>query len=140
MSSSSSSASADPASQKRTENSSPCKVSRGEKINSAEMSVTRLVAKRTKVPLHLLFHRSRCCSHIAGARQLAMYLLHVTLGRTMVEVGDFFGRDRTTVSHACGRIEDRRDSPEFDKAVAMLEGDLHRLAANQNSSIEKEDD
>jgi len=103
-----------------------------DKKNTNDMKVIRLVAKRTKIPSHLLFHRSRCRSNIAGARQLAMYLLHVTMGRTMVEVGDLFGRDRTTVSHACGRIEDRRDSPEFDEIVSTLEGDLDLLAANHN--------
>ena len=34
---------------------------------------------------------------VAVARQLAMYLMHVALGWQYAEVGQFFGRDRTTV-------------------------------------------
>lgn len=53
---------------------------------------------------------------------LAMYLVHVVLSRSYSEIGDFFGRDRTTVAHACARIEDMRDCPKFDAEVASLEG------------------
>ncbi|MEQ8823668.1 MAG: hypothetical protein RIC14_04770 [Filomicrobium sp.] len=39
----------------------------------------------------------------------------------MTEVGRIFERDRTTVSHACALIEDRRDEPIFDQLLEMLE-------------------
>ena len=45
----------------------------------------------------------------------------VVLGRLYHDVGRFFGRDRTTVSHACAVIEDLRDDPEFDAEVSRLE-------------------
>lgn len=102
------------------------------KSGSNDMRVVDLVSRCTNVPAHLMFHHSRCRAGIADARQLAMYLLHVSLGRTMVDVGAFFGRDRTTVSHACGRIEDRRDSPEFDEIVTNLEVVLDQLSADSN--------
>ena len=57
----------------------------------------------------------------AEARQVAMYLAHVALGITMRDVGSLFSRDRTTVAHACGVIEDRRDDPVFDRALELLE-------------------
>jgi chromosomal replication initiation ATPase DnaA len=57
----------------------------------------------------------------ALARQVAMYLAHVSLGITLTEVGLLFHRDRTTVAHACGVIEDRRDDPVFDRALELLE-------------------
>jgi len=71
--------------------------------------VLALVSAHDAVPPAQLLHRTRCRAPVAHSRQLAMYLMHTLLGRTMTEVGRYFGRDRTTVAHACGRIEDRRD-------------------------------
>lgn len=57
----------------------------------------------------------------AFARQIAMYLAHVGFGVSMAEVGKIFGRDRTTVVHACHVIEDRRDEARFDDLLDHLE-------------------
>jgi hypothetical protein len=57
----------------------------------------------------------------AFARQIAMYLAHVGFGLSMAEVGRAFGRDRTTVVHACHLIEDRRDDVSFDQMLDHLE-------------------
>ncbi|HEV7276116.1 MAG TPA: hypothetical protein VGN80_07510 [Devosiaceae bacterium] len=37
-----------------------------------------------------------------------------------------FGRDRTTVAHACARIEDLRDRPEIEAELGQLEAELAR--------------
>ena len=58
---------------------------------------------------------------IALARQVAMYIAHVGYGLSLTEVGRLFERDRTTVAHACGVVEIRRDDPDFDEAVVLLE-------------------
>ena len=58
---------------------------------------------------------------VSRVRQIAMYVAHVELGLTMREVGDGFGRDRTTVLHACHQIEDLRDDPDFEAIVARVE-------------------
>jgi Bacterial dnaA protein helix-turn-helix len=58
---------------------------------------------------------------VALARQVAMYLAHVVCGLTLTDTGRLFGRDRTTVAHACCVIEDRRDDPLFDRALDLLE-------------------
>jgi chromosomal replication initiation ATPase DnaA len=50
-----------------------------------------------------------------------MYVAHVALGLSMRDVGQGFGRDRTTVLHACHLIEDLRDDAEFDGMVATME-------------------
>jgi hypothetical protein len=55
------------------------------------------------------------------ARQIAMYLAHVGFGISMAEIGRVFGRDRTTVVHACHLIEDRRDEVRFDHLLDQLE-------------------
>ena len=39
----------------------------------------------------------------------------------MTEVGAMFRRDRTTVAHGCGVVEDRRDDPELDARIEHLE-------------------
>lgn len=55
------------------------------------------------------------------ARQTSMYLAHVVGQLTLNEVAILFRRDRTTVSHACVNIEDRRDSPLFDLQLDYME-------------------
>nr|WP_295891423.1 helix-turn-helix domain-containing protein [uncultured Devosia sp.] len=83
--------------------------------------VIALVAREKNVPFQAITHRRRNLLPIARARQLAMYLSHVVLGRTLSEIGEVFGRDRTTVSYACALIEDMRDDRRFDDEVAGLE-------------------
>jgi len=67
----------------------------------------------------------------AFARQVAMYLAHVGGGLNYTEVGRLFARDRTTVAHACGRVEDLRDDAAFDRAIGLLEGAMRLLAPRQ---------
>lgn len=63
----------------------------------------------------------RTCTSVARVRQIAMYVTHVVMGMTMSEVGRGFGRDRTTVLHACHLIEDMRDDADFDALVVTTE-------------------
>ncbi len=69
----------------------------------------------------LLIGPARGRADLALARQVAMYLCHVVSGMTLTDIGRRFGRDRTTAAHACRLIEDRRDNPEFDRLITMLE-------------------
>jgi len=71
---------------------------------------------------------SRGRANVALARQVAMYLAHVGCGLSLTEAGRLFERDRTTVAHACGVIEDRRDDPLFDRALDLLEWAVPLLA------------
>ncbi|SMQ60940.1 dnaA protein helix-turn-helix [Devosia lucknowensis] len=86
--------------------------------------VVDLVAGEFNVPPSLIFSATRCRLSVARARQLAMYLSHVILGSSLTAVGIAFGRDRTTVSYACGLIEDMRDDPVFDAELTALEAQL----------------
>ena len=54
-------------------------------------------------------------------RQIAMYVCHVVLRLSMADIGAAFGRDRTTVGHACNVVEDRRDDAAFDAFVSAIE-------------------
>ena len=60
--------------------------------------------------------RSTC--HV---RQVAMYVCHVVLRLSLSDIGDAFGRDRTTVGHACNVVEDRRDDASFDAFISAIE-------------------
>jgi len=60
-------------------------------------------------------------ARVALARQVSMYIAHVTLGLSLTDVGRLFVRDRTTVAHACGVVEDRRDDHRFDRIIELLE-------------------
>lgn len=82
-----------------------------------ELAVTRVFG----VELEALAQVSRGVARIALARQVAMYIAHVGCGLTMKQAGELFGRDRTTVAHACLTIENRRDDPMFDRALDLLE-------------------
>lgn len=64
---------------------------------------------------------SRGQAPVAQARQVAMYLMHCAFGISLTEIGYAFARDRTTVSHACRLIEDRRDTASFDFLLTNLE-------------------
>lgn len=91
------------------------------------LALLALVAAELGIAQPVLLHRQRCRRPVARARQLAMYLMHVILQRDYVEVGHFFGRDRTTVSHACAVIEDLREDRAFDDRVERLETLLGNL-------------
>lgn len=95
--------------------------------------LAELVAAERCINIKALFQPDRGQAEIALARQLAMYLMHVEFGRLYADVGRFFRRDRTTVSHACALIEDLRDDREFD---AML--DRLRLALLDEAKSERE--
>ncbi len=71
---------------------------------------------------------------IAFARQLAMYLCHVVADMSLRDVADEFDRDRTTVSHACHAVEDRRECPIFDRQIEHLEKELRRRIKDMISS------
>jgi len=79
------------------------------------------VAAVFEVEVHDLKSETRGAPRAAFARQVAMYLAHVVCGLSLTEVGALFARDRTTVSHACSIVEDRRDDPELDGRLEHLE-------------------
>ena len=86
--------------------------------------IQHVVAQAFGVGIDALRATTRRQAPVAFARQLAMYLAHVCCSLTLTEVGHFFGRDRTTVAHACQVIENRRDMPSTGLAVDCLEAAL----------------
>ena len=86
--------------------------------------VIALVEREYGISKALILNASRCRMQAAKARQKAMYLSHVVLGQSLTAVGEAFGRDRTTVSYACGLVEDMRDDPQVDRELDRLEAVL----------------
>jgi len=80
-----------------------------------------IAAALFNVPSKELRRPGRSAGPISRVRQVAMYVAHVGLSLKMNDVGLGFGRDRTTVLHACHLVEDLRDDEEFDRIVQMTE-------------------
>ncbi len=89
--------------------------------------VAHLSAFAVGVQAQELGRMTRCSAAAARARQVAMYLAHTALSWPLSRVAAAFGRDRTTVSHACGRVEDWRDDAGFDARLGELEACLQAM-------------
>ena len=63
----------------------------------------------------------------AFARQVAMYLASVGFGMSLGRVARAFGRDRSTVRHACMLLEERRENASFDQWMDALEASVVRV-------------
>ena len=92
--------------------------------NCIEESVARVFA----VSSEDMRGPSRGRARVAFARQVAMYLAHVTCEMSLTDVGRLFDRDRTTVAHACIVVEDRRDDPALDRCLDVLESIARGIA------------
>ncbi len=86
--------------------------------------VVHLVALATGVPPKEIMQEGRSRAQAARARGLAVYLIHVGFSVPLMRVAAAFGRDRTTVGQAVRRVEDWREDPAFDLALAQLEACL----------------
>lgn len=83
--------------------------------------IERTVAAAFEVEPDLIRLPTRGHKRISLARQVAMYLAHVSCEMSFTEIGHAFARDRSTVAHACATVEQKRDDPEFDRALDLLE-------------------
>lgn len=88
--------------------------------------VTLCVARDFDLDQRDLLARMRGAPRAAFARQVAIYLAHVSFGLSFAAIGRMFGRDRTTVAHACRVIEDRRDDRDLDRRLTALESAFRR--------------
>ena len=88
---------------------------------SLRQAIDPAVAAVFDVEIGELRAPTRSSPEAAFARQVAMYLAHVVCGLNLTAIGALFHRDRTTVAHACGVVEDRRDDPDLDARIEHLE-------------------
>lgn len=109
----------------RSQTARPVRFSRSKPCCQLAVAVA---AADAGVSVEALLSHSRSTAPVALARQLAMYLAHVGLGLPQAMVAMAFGRDRSTVAHACRRIEELRDAAPFDQKVSRLEACLRWAA------------
>ncbi|MEP1143186.1 MAG: helix-turn-helix domain-containing protein [Henriciella sp.] len=95
--------------------------------NSACLAVS-LVAYALEMKAEEILLPERGPRELVRARQVAMYLTHVGLGKSLSRVAIAFERDRSTVAHACHRIEEMRDDIDFDAWLEALEEGLNTVA------------
>lgn len=99
--------------------------------NELRSLIEGIVASVFGVDPVLLRRPTRGRARIALARQVAMYIAHVSYGLSLTEVGVLFARDRTTVAHACQVVEKRRDGLEFDESIVLLDLIVRALSGVQ---------
>lgn len=80
-----------------------------------------ILAACFSIPSLEIRSNGRSNASVARVRQIGMYVCHVVLGLTMLEVASGFVQDRSTVVHACHLVEDMRDDFDFDAIVATIE-------------------
>lgn len=102
--------------------------------NGARLSAG-LVAYAFDLTTDRILSGQRGSTDVSRARQIAMYLAHVGLGMSLARVGIAFGRDRSTVAHACHLVEEFRDDPEFDSWIEQLEQGLGVVAGLRELAV-----
>lgn len=107
---------------------------------SVPAATCRHVASRVAIAFGLdvraIVSTGRGSPPAAFARQVAMYLAHVGFALSFERIGRQFGRDRTTVSHACRVIEDRRDDDAFDRLMSGLEASCRAVIVGDRVSAQ----
>lgn len=105
---------------------------------AADVRLTcEVVARVYNILPEALCASTRGEAHVAQARQIAMYLAHITFGLSLGAVGRHFGRDRTTAAYACERVEDRRDDLRLDLMLDRLERALSILSSARSGRASK---
>ncbi len=79
-------------------------------------AIVKAVALALDVPEAQIMGRRRTVA-ISDARQVAMWTIRQSMHLSLAAIGDFFGRDHTTVLHALRRVE--RDPRQRDIATAL---------------------
>lgn len=99
------------------------------RANDAAMAelAASIVSYAIGVPQQSIVDDERGCTNTVFARQVAMYLCHVGFELSLTRVAVAFGRDPTTVAHACHAIEDRRDEGQFDLWISALEVMMRKM-------------
>ncbi len=99
-------------------------------LSAVDWMATGRVALAFGLKPQELHSESRGYAKVARARQVSMYILHVSMGLTLSQSAAVFGRDRTTAAHACKVVEDLREDPEFDAMLSEIERQLSASVAS----------
>jgi chromosomal replication initiation ATPase DnaA len=88
-----------------------------------------IVAQVYGVPVEEMRKPTRGRPHAARARQIAIHLARLVFAMSHKQLAREFGRDRSTIHHACHTIADMRQaSGEFDSTLRWMESLLRRAA------------
>jgi chromosomal replication initiation ATPase DnaA len=79
-----------------------------------------LVAYTLGLRTEQILNAERRSTAISRARHVAMYLVYAGMGLSLARVARAFGRDRSTVAHACRQIESLRDDDDYDLWIEQL--------------------
>lgn len=105
----------------------------GLELRARDVAAARLAADVAAYALNVrveqMLDLRRGRAEVAFARQVAIYLCHVGLDMSLSRIAFVFGRDRSTVAHACHTMEDRREEPHFDLWIGGLETMLRQSPA-----------
>lgn len=96
---------------------------------------TGVTAYALGLPAETIRTLARGRSEAAFGRRVAMYLCHVGFEMSFSRVSLAFGRDRSTVGHACRLVEARRDDPVFDAWIDALETALRETPAPRGQAF-----
>lgn len=87
------------------------------------------------VPLEEMRRPTRGRPLVARARQIAVHLARSVFSMTHRQLAAEFGRDRSTVKHACQQIERmREENAEFDSTLRWMEALLRRAAGLEEAA------
>lgn len=91
-----------------------------------------VVAQVYGVPVEEICKPTRGRPHVARARQIAIHLAGLVFLLNHKQLAREFGRDRSTIHHACHQIAAMRTaSAEFDSTLRWMESLLRRAAGQQ---------
>lgn len=116
-----------------------CRVSRiraNEKISESIRFTENMVVEFFGVQLEDLMLETRGRKDVACARQVMMYMAHITFGLTLGEVGRLYNRDRSTVGYACRKMEDLRDNPGHDRMLEHFERAIRDMAVQDRMAVD----
>lgn len=70
---------------------------------------------------NFLRHENLSFQDVKFIKHLAIYICHVVMGHSMRKIAQGIGLDRTSVSYACRKIEDKRDDYEAELFISLCE-------------------
>lgn len=96
-------------------------------LNPTPQMILQAVSNFYSLPVDQILANKRSKDTVVP-RQMAMYLVRKLTSSSLPEIGKVFGRDHTTVMHACNKIEDaRKQNAETDDIINTLIENIQNL-------------
>ncbi len=96
-------------------------------LNPTPDIILQIVSNFYSIPIDQI-HANKRSKDTVRPRQIAMYLIRKLTNNSLPEIGRYFGRDHTTVMHACDKIEnERKRNPETDDIIRTLIDNIQNL-------------